>query len=88
MRCGLPVLCTDGGAQAEVAGDAALVVPAGDAAALADGIATLLAAPDRLRELQRRGLERAARFDWDKAAANVAQVYRSVCNAPVTGARS
>lgn len=88
MRCGLPVLCTDGGAQAEVAGDAALVVPAGDTAALADGIAALLAAPDRLRELQRRGLERAARFDWDKTAANVASVYRSVCNAPESGARS
>ncbi len=78
MRCGLPVVCTDGGAQPEVVGDAAVVVPAGDATALADAVAGLLADPGRLLDLQRRGLARAARFDWDRTAAEVLAVYRRV----------
>ncbi len=80
MRCGLPIVCTDGGAQPEVAGAAALVVPQDDARALADGIVELLQNPDRLAELQRQGLDRATLFDWDKTAASVANVYQKLHN--------
>jgi glycosyltransferase involved in cell wall biosynthesis len=76
MRCGLPVVCTDGGAQPEVAGDAAVVVPAGDTAALATAIEATLASPSRLQGLQRLGVARAAQFNWDTATAQTAAVYR------------
>ena len=42
MAAGTPVVTTDGGALPEIVGDAALVVPAGDARALADGIRRVL----------------------------------------------
>lgn len=82
MRCGLPVLCTDGGAQPEVVGDAGEVVPAGDTRALAEAIGRLLSDSARLRDLQRRGLARAARFDWDAAAAQVAATYKNALYRP------
>lgn len=75
MRCGLPVLCTDGGAQPEVAGDAAVVVPANDTPALAAAMESLLTSPTRLCDLQRLGLVRATHFDWDSTAARTADVY-------------
>ncbi len=78
MRCGLPVVCTDGGAQPEVVGDAAVVVPAGDATALTDALAALLAEPARLEDLQQLGLVRARRFDWEQTASEVLAVYRKV----------
>jgi len=89
MRCGLPIICTDGGAQPEVAGDAALVVPQDDARAMADAIVKLLQDPARLAELQRQGLDRATLFDWDKTAAAVAAVYQQLhdrpCNTKIKG---
>ncbi len=76
MRSGLPVLCTDGGAQPEVVGDAAAVVPAGDRDALAAALGELLTCPARLEELQRRGQDRATCFHWDKTAQQVLEAYR------------
>ena len=57
MAAGTPVVATDGGALSELVGDAALVVPAGDAAALADGVRQVLddaSLRDRLVEAGRR----------------------------------
>ncbi len=68
MRFGCPVLSTDIPAIREVAGDAACLVPAGDAEALLDAAAQLLA-DDALRaELTRRGRQRVERFKWAAAA--------------------
>lgn len=63
MASGCPVVCSDGGSLPEVAGDAALVLPVGDAAAFAaaiDGVRDL-----RVRNaLIVRGLRRAGTFSW------------------------
>lgn len=63
MASGCPVVCSDGGSLPEVAGDAALVLPVGDAAAFAaaiDGVRDL-----RVRNaLIARGLRRAGTFSW------------------------
>ena len=78
MRAGLPVLCTDGGSQPEVVGDAAVVVPRNDVHAFAQAAAALLKDPTRLDDLRRRGLERAPTFSWDRTAAETLAVYRAV----------
>lgn len=78
MACGTPVIVSNVAALAEVVGDAALLVDPLDVAALADAIARVLA-DDRLRkELGARGIERAARFSWQRCAAELLAVVREV----------
>jgi alpha-1,3-rhamnosyl/mannosyltransferase len=78
---GLPVLCSDGGATPETAGDAARVVPlAGGAPALADAILALLSDPAELVRLREAGLRRAASFTWDRAAREIAAAIESGCS--------
>ena len=60
----------------EVAGDTALLVPAGDVAALADALDAVVGAQDDDR--RQRGLARARRYTWAATAAGHAAVYRSV----------
>jgi glycosyltransferase involved in cell wall biosynthesis len=75
MASGTPVVAGDTTSIPEVAGGAAVLVPLGDPAVLADGLRTALAGADRLRPL---GLAQAARFTWsalvDRTAAAYAQV--------------
>ncbi len=78
MRSGLPVVCTDGGSQPEVAGGAAVVVPRDDARAMASAVVALLNDPARQRDLQRRGLVRAGEVTWDATAAATLALYRSL----------
>lgn len=79
MACGIPLISSDGGALGEVAGDAALVVPAGDVAALAAAIQELLENPERREELGRLGRARAEReFSWQVCAQRLVAHYRSV----------
>ena len=51
MCCGAPVVVTDGGSLPEVVGDSGVVVPKGDAQALAVAIDALLRDPERRRRL-------------------------------------
>jgi glycosyltransferase involved in cell wall biosynthesis len=77
MACGVPVVATDGGALPEVVGDAGVVVPAGDAGALAEGILDLLEDPDRRARLAERGRERVvSSFGWERAARETVREYR------------
>ncbi len=78
MAAGTPVLCTDGGSQPEVAGDAAVVVPADDAAAFADAAVSILRSPERQEELRRLGHARAVRFSWEATARATLALYRAV----------
>jgi glycosyltransferase involved in cell wall biosynthesis len=69
MACGTPVIVSDGGALPEVAGEAGLVVPRGDARALASAIAGLLGDPARHQAVARACLARARTvFDWSAIA--------------------
>jgi len=78
MAAGAPVVTIRGTSMQEVAGDAALCVPAGDAGALATALATVLDEPALADELRGRGRERAARYPWSRTAAAVLEVYREV----------
>jgi len=65
MACGTAVIVSDGGALPEVAGAAGLVVPRGDAKALAKAIAGLLNDPPRREAVADACLARAREvFDW------------------------
>lgn len=75
MASGTPVVTTTTSALPEVAGDAAVLVPPSDPAALADGIDRALRDGAALRTA---GLARAATFRWDALAATTRQVYEEV----------
>jgi glycosyltransferase involved in cell wall biosynthesis len=76
MAAGVPVVHTDVPALVEVAGGAGLVVPRGDAPALAAGLRSVLTSPDRAAELARLGRERARAFTWRAAAEAVWAAHR------------
>jgi glycosyltransferase involved in cell wall biosynthesis len=75
MQAGVPVVATAVGSIPEVAGDAALLVPAGDDDALARAVAALLDDPDRRAALASAGMAQAATFSWDRTARGLADLY-------------
>jgi len=79
MACAVPLVSTDGGALPEIVGDAGVVVPAGDAEALAQAIAALLDDPQRREELGRAVRARIVEtFSWDVCAEQMIAYYRGV----------
>ena len=75
MASGTPVVATTAGAVPEVAGEAAILVPPGNAEALAAGIEQALADRDRLVAA---GLDRARMFSWAETARRTLAVYREL----------
>jgi glycosyltransferase involved in cell wall biosynthesis len=84
LACGAPLVTTARTAMEEVAGDAALLVPAGDVARLADALDALLAGTPDAADRRRRGLEIAARHTWAESTARHVDAYRSAAR---SGAR-
>jgi glycosyltransferase involved in cell wall biosynthesis len=79
MRAGVPVVATAVGGVPELTGDAAVLVPPADAAAVARAVVDLLDDETRRDELARRGRERAAGWpDEDDTAREVAAIYRQL----------
>ncbi len=78
MACGLPVVCSDRGALAETAGDAACFINPEDPVDILRGILRVLEDTPYRNELIRRGLQRAACFRWEDAIQKTVAVYRSV----------
>jgi len=72
----VPVVAANTSSLPEVVGDAGLLVDPGDSGALAARLQTLLANPAQAADLAARGVERAARFRWDRAAAEMEEVFR------------
>jgi glycosyltransferase involved in cell wall biosynthesis len=78
MACGTPVVAADIPALAETAGGAALLVDPRDATALAEAMRRLVVDAPLRRRLRAAGLQRAAGFNWDRAAEHTIAVYREV----------
>jgi glycosyltransferase involved in cell wall biosynthesis len=81
MACGTPVVATTAGAFPEVvaAGETGVLVPPGDAVALAGAIQSLLADPDRRIAMGAAGVERInAHFSWRVCAEKTAALYEDV----------
>lgn len=68
MALGCPVVATRAAALPEVGGDAAVWVIPDDASALADTMAGLWAAPERLAALREAGQRRSRQFGWTASA--------------------
>lgn len=68
MRAGCPVICADSSALPEVAGDAALLFPWNDAAALAAQMTRLTNDPVLRAERVAAGIAHASRFSWSRVA--------------------
>ncbi len=68
MACGTAVICSNGGSLPEVAGEAALVLPARDPQAWAEAIRRVVTDENIRRELIMKGYRNTARFSWQKAA--------------------
>ncbi len=75
MASGAPVVVADAGSLPEVVGEAALLVPPRDEAALADALKQLLDRDGPARALREAGRARARRFTWEASAAAHAAVY-------------
>lgn len=82
MACGAPVVAMRAAAVPEVVEDAGLLVPPGDARALAQALAALQGDPALVRRYRALGLRQAARFSWERAAAQTLAVYEEVAAAP------
>jgi glycosyltransferase involved in cell wall biosynthesis len=87
MACGIPCVATDVGDSARILGSTGLIVPPGDAAALASAWAEMLAGDQRARSLQSR--ERAlGQFNVENVLVHYEAVYldlvaRSACGQPL-----
>jgi glycosyltransferase involved in cell wall biosynthesis len=81
MACGTPVVATTAGAFPEViaAGETGVLVPPGDAVAIADTIAALLADPVRRVAMGAAGVERInGQFSWRACARKTVTLYEDV----------
>lgn len=76
MTLGTPVVCSNSSSLPEVAGDAAIMIDAGDEMEIANGIMSVI--DDRMLrdELIRRGDDRAKIFSWRKTAEKTLKAYR------------
>ena len=78
MAAGVPVLTSNRGAMAEVAGDAALLVNPESLEELSEALRKMIAGDQLRADLIRKGLARAAAFPWANAVENTWKVYREL----------
>jgi glycosyltransferase involved in cell wall biosynthesis len=75
MAAGVPVVATAAGSVPEVVGDAALLVPVGDADALAAALDRALQDSAERERLVAAGVARVAEFSWQRAGDGLADLY-------------
>jgi glycosyltransferase involved in cell wall biosynthesis len=80
MACGVPVLVSNRAALPEIAGNAALVVDPNHPTAIGRGLVQLIADEDVRSTRVAAGLKRAARFTWERAAAQTLAVLRDAAS--------
>lgn len=76
MSADVPVVATDVPAVAEVAGDAALLCPVGDADSLAAGLVRAWDDERWRDDAIRRGRERCRRYSWDACVDGIVDLYQ------------
>jgi len=81
MASGTPVIVSRSSSLPEVVGDAGLYVNPLDVDELAQSMEKVLADPKLAADLKARGLERAAKFSWKKAAEKTLEILREAARA-------
>jgi glycosyltransferase involved in cell wall biosynthesis len=75
MACGTPVIVSNTSALPEIVGDAAMLVDPTDVDSMAVAIWRVLCDESLQREMREKGLRRARRFSWKKAALQTLNIY-------------
>jgi phosphatidylinositol alpha-mannosyltransferase len=75
MAAGAPVVCSDLEGYRAVAGDAAILVRPGESGDLADALRRALTDRNLASTMSERSRSVARRFDWDRLAAHVEELY-------------
>jgi len=75
MACGTPVVAFANTSTPEVGGEAAVLVPDGDVAAMVNGVRRVLDDPAFASDRRDAGLVQAARFRWDDAVARYVELF-------------
>jgi glycosyltransferase involved in cell wall biosynthesis len=78
MACGTVPIVSNRSSLPEVVGDVGLQVNPDDPATIADAIEFALTHPEWIETMRQAGLRRAATFTWERTAALVLSVYRSL----------
>jgi glycosyltransferase involved in cell wall biosynthesis len=84
LACGAPVVTSQSSALAEVVGDAALLVPPGNATALADALRRVLDDSTLSDRLRAAGPVRAATFTWQACVDHHVEAYKQTVLAGAT----
>ncbi|MEO0077059.1 MAG: glycosyltransferase family 1 protein [candidate division WOR-3 bacterium] len=80
MACGTPVITSNISSLPEVAGDAAVLVNPYSVSEIANAIKEVLSNEKERQLMVERGLENVKRFNWEKAAQKVIEVFEEVYN--------
>lgn len=80
MACGVPVVAFANSSIPEVVGDAGVLVPDGDVAAMVAAVRAILGDPARAAELSEAGVDRARQFTWAASAARHVEIYAHVAD--------
>jgi glycosyltransferase involved in cell wall biosynthesis len=78
LTAGKPVVASNVPGLAQVVGDAGILVPCGDPAALAAELRSLISSPGRRQQLSRAAVERGRQFSIETTVAAYIDLYRSV----------
>ncbi len=78
MASGCPVVASNVMAVPEIAGDAAILCDPHDYECFAENILNLLKDSSLRKEMIKRGLQRARRFDWDDHVDKILSIYKKV----------
>ncbi len=88
MACGTPVITSTTSSLPEVAGDAAVMVEPTDEAQIEAAMRLLLTQPVLRAALRERGFAQAARFTWERGAAEIGTLLEGLATARRASARA
>ncbi len=75
MKCGCPVVVSNGGGGPEVVGDAGIKVGVYDSKGYADAIEKVIENKKLAGTMRRKGLQQAKKFSWEKSAKQTIEAY-------------
>lgn len=75
MKCGCPIVASNGGGAREGFGNAAMLVDALDSRAYADSIQRVIEDKNLTNKLRKRALNEAKKFSWEKSAKQTIEAY-------------